>query len=165
MHRRRREADLGAVVLFEMGGEFAVSRLDALEAFEKIDVEEGAAELAVGDPLEAHILLGAHDLANARVLDSVQFGGGQMAGGEALARLAQPLGAKKAADVVGAKRRRHGSSQKSRAKVALRRWSHVGRGLGNRPSSPATKGARALHRRAAKKAFRSSAASLSRKPP
>ena len=68
-------------------------------------MKEGAAKLAVGDPLQAHILLRAHDLADALVLDCVQFGGGEAAGGEKLARLPQPLRAKKAADMVGAKRR------------------------------------------------------------
>ena len=73
--------------LLKVRGEFAVSRLDALEALEKIDVKEGAAKLAVGDPLQAHILLRAHDVADALVLDRVQLGGGKAAGGETLARL------------------------------------------------------------------------------
>ena len=49
MHRRRLEADLRAVALAEGRDEFAVVRLDALEALEEIDMEIGAAELAVGD--------------------------------------------------------------------------------------------------------------------
>ena len=59
MHRRRLEADFGAVVLAEFGDELAVMGLDAGKLFEKIDVEIGAAEFAVGDPLEADVLLRA----------------------------------------------------------------------------------------------------------
>ena len=68
-------------------------------------MEEGAAKLAVGDSLQAHILLGAHDFANASVLDCVQLGGGKAAGGETLARLPQPFRTKETPDMVGAKRR------------------------------------------------------------
>ena len=46
-----------------------------------------------------------HDLADAFVLDRVQVGRREAAGGEALTRVSQSLGAKKAADVVGAERR------------------------------------------------------------
>ena len=105
MHRRRLEPDLGAVVLAELRDEFAVMRLDALEALEEIDVKVGAAELAVGHSLQAHVLLRMHDLADAFVLDRVQVGRREPARGEALTRVSQSLGAKKAADVVGAERR------------------------------------------------------------
>ena len=105
MHRRRLEPDLGAVVLAELGDEFAVMGLDAFEPLEEIDVKEGAAELAVGDPLQAHVLLGVHDFADALVLDRVQVGRREAARGETLARFPEPLRAKKAADVVGAERR------------------------------------------------------------
>ena len=57
MHGRRLEADLGAVVLAEFGDELAVMRLDAVELLEEVDVEIGAAEFAVGDPLQADLLL------------------------------------------------------------------------------------------------------------
>ena len=74
-------------------------------------MEEGASKLAVGNPLQAHILLGADHFADARVLDCMQLGGGEAAGGEKLTRFPQALGAKKTPDMVGAKRRtRHGSS-------------------------------------------------------
>ena len=105
MHRRRLEPDLGAVVLAELRDEFAVMGLHALEALEEIDVKVGAAELAVGDPLQADVLLSMHDLADAFVLDRVQVGRREPARGEALTRFSQSLGAKKAADVVGAERR------------------------------------------------------------
>ena len=105
MHGRRLEPDLGAVVLAELGDEFAVMGLDAFEPLEEIDVKEGAAELAVGDALQAHVLLGVHDFADAFVLDRVQVGRREAARGETLARFPEPLRAKKAADVVGAERR------------------------------------------------------------
>ena len=93
------------------GDELAVTGLDPLETLEEIDVKIGAAELAVGDSLQAHALLGVDDFANALVLDRVQLLRCEMAGGEALARCSQPLRAQKAADMIGAKRRTgHGSS-------------------------------------------------------
>ena len=172
----------------KLRGEFAVMGLDALEALEKIDVKEGAAKLAVGDPLQAHILLGAHDFADARVLDCVQLGGGEAAGGETLTRFPQPLRAKETPDMVGAKRRTgHGSLP--RAFLGGLIMCHDGLGVGNRaPSLPRREGrpkgrmrAAALsphrqplvpegrgplaHRLAAKNARSIAAASLSRKPP
>ena len=127
--------DLRAVVLPKVRGEFPVSRLDALEALEKIDVKEGAAKLAVGDPLQAHILLGAHDFANARVLDCVQLGGGEAAGGETLARFPQPLGAKETPDMVGAKRRT-GHGLLPRAFLSALIMCHDGLRVGNRTLAP-----------------------------
>ena len=94
-----------AVVLAEGGDEFAVMGLDAFQALEEIDVKKGAAELAVGDPLQAHVLLRAHDLADALVLDRVKIARRQSAAGEPLARLSQTLGPKITADMVGAERR------------------------------------------------------------
>ena len=67
-------------------------------------MEEGAAKLAVGDPVQAHVLLGAHDFADARVFDGVQLVGGEAASGEAFTRFPQPLGAKETPNMVGAKR-------------------------------------------------------------
>ena len=105
VHRRRLEADLAAVVLAELGDELAVVGLDAVEPLEEIDVEIRAAELAVGDPLEADVLLRAHDLADARVLDCAQCLGRQGLGERLLARRPQAFGPEKAADMVGAERR------------------------------------------------------------
>ena len=48
------------------------SDLDAVELLEEVDAEEGAAELAVGDALEADLLLAAHHVADRRVLDHAQ---------------------------------------------------------------------------------------------
>ena len=69
VHGRRLEADLGAVVAPEGRGEAALDHLDAVELLEEVDVEEGAPELAVGDALEADLLLAAHHLADGVVLD------------------------------------------------------------------------------------------------
>src|SRR3546814_19670755 len=57
VHGRRAKADLAAVVPAEGGGELAVSDGDAVEALPDIDMEEGAAEPAVGDALEPALLL------------------------------------------------------------------------------------------------------------
>ena len=65
-------------------------------------MEIGAAEFAVGDALQAHVLLALDDLADALVLDGAQLGGGERPGEELLARLAQPLRPQEAADVIGA---------------------------------------------------------------
>src|SRR3546814_3820423 len=67
VHGRRAKADLAAVVPAEGGGEFAVSDGDAVEALQEIDMEEGAAELAVGDALEPDVLLALRHLADAVV--------------------------------------------------------------------------------------------------
>ena len=136
MHGRRLEPDLGAVVLAELGDEFAVMGLDALEPLEEIDVKEGAAELAVGDPLQAHVLLGVHDLADAFVLDRVQVGRREAARGETLARFPEPLRAKKAADVVGAERRTGHGLLPQRQMIAFAQWSHAARRSWQPPVAP-----------------------------
>ena len=74
--------------------------LDAAELLEEVDVEVGAAELAVGDALEAHVLLELHDLGDRLVFDLAQLLGRDLALGLLLARLQQVLGAQEAADVV-----------------------------------------------------------------
>ena len=105
MHRRRLEADLGPVVFAEGRDEFAVMGLDAFQALEEIDMKKGAAEFPVGDPLEPHVLLRAHDLADALVLDRVKLFRRESAAGEPFARLPQTLGPKITSDMVGAERR------------------------------------------------------------
>ena len=107
MHGRRLEADLRAVVLAERGGELAVAHLDAVELLQEIDMEIGAAELAVGDPLEADLLLPPDHLADALVLDGAQRRRVDLVGEELLPRLAQGGGTQEAADVIGAERRGH----------------------------------------------------------
>src|SRR3546814_12337049 len=96
------KADLAAVVPAEGGGELAVSDGDAVEALQEIDMEEGAAELAVGDALEPDVLLALRHLADAVVLDPAQGLAGDLARRVLLARLDEAPGPQKAAHVVGA---------------------------------------------------------------
>ena len=103
MHGRRLEADLAAVVLAEFGGKFAIGNGDARQLLEKVDMKIGAAELAVGNALEADILLRAHDFANAFVLDRAQRSRLDLAGEKGFARVGQAPRTQVAADVVGAK--------------------------------------------------------------
>ena len=49
VHRRRLEADLGAVIAAKGRRKAALLDVDAFELLEKVDVEVGASELAVGD--------------------------------------------------------------------------------------------------------------------
>src|SRR5690606_18882268 len=78
---------------------------DALELFQEIDVEEGAALLAVGHGLQAAVLLNLHDVANALVLDGAQRGAVDTFLREVLAGLLEGGGAQQAAHVVGAEGR------------------------------------------------------------
>ena len=176
VHRRRLEPDLGAVVLAELRDEFAVMRLHALEALQEIDVKVGAAELAVGDPLQADVLLSVHDLADAFVLDRVQVGRREPAGGEALARcLAVARGEE------SCRRGRRGTADRTwspplragdnrlRPMLSRRRtfWQprlRPSRGLATRVVARSA-GDDRPHRRAAKNVRSIAAASLSRTPP
>ena len=76
---RRPETDLAAIVAPERRGEAALADLDAVQLLEEVDVEEGAPELAVGDALEAHLLLAARHVTDRRVLDRAQGFGGDLA--------------------------------------------------------------------------------------
>jgi hypothetical protein len=67
-------------------------------------VEVGAPVLAVGDALQAEILLEADDVADRAVLDLAQLRARDLALALALARVEQLLGAQEAADVIGAER-------------------------------------------------------------
>src|SRR5271165_292689 len=125
MHRRRLEPDLRAIVLAERGDEFTVVGFDALEALEEIDVEIGAAEFTVGDPLQTHVLLRAHDLANAFVLDCVHVRRRKPTSGEPLARFPKALGAKITADVIGAKRRTRHEAPPFERSDSETAWSHA----------------------------------------
>src|SRR4029079_9154289 len=80
--------------------------LDPVEPPEKVQVPPGAAELAVGDRLQADLLLLLDDRANLAVFDLLEFGARDLAVGAALARLLQCRRAQQAADMVGAERRR-----------------------------------------------------------
>jgi hypothetical protein len=78
---------------------------DAAELVDEVHVPRRAAVLAVGGRLQADLLLHGHGVADGVVLDLAQPVGVQGAGGEALPRLEQGLGAEQAPDVVGAERR------------------------------------------------------------
>ena len=67
-------------------------------------MEVGAAELAVGDALQADVFLELDDLGDRVVLDGAQLLRADAAGGALGARVEQALRAQEAADVVGAKR-------------------------------------------------------------
>ena len=97
-HHRRRQL-LAAVGLDD--GHRDVG-LDAAQLVEEIDVEVGAAELAVGDALQADVFLEPDDLGDRVVLDGAQLPRRDLALGLPLARLEQAPGAEEAADVVGA---------------------------------------------------------------
>ena len=105
-HGRRLEADLGAVVAPEARGEAALADLDAIELLEKVDVEEGAPELAVGDAAQADLLLAADHVADRRVLDRAQRLGVDLAAARRARASSRRLRPQQAADVVGPERRR-----------------------------------------------------------
>ena len=104
LHHRRREVDVAGRAV-EAHRDAALG-LDALELRQEVDVEIGAAELAVGDAAQAQVLLELDDAADRVVLHAAQRRGVDGAGLVLLARIEQRLGAQEAADVVGAKRRR-----------------------------------------------------------
>jgi hypothetical protein len=95
-HRGRRQF-LGAVGLAD--GDRNVG-LHAAELVEEVDVEIGAAELAVGDAFQADVFLEADDLGDGLVFDRAQLLGRDLALGLLLARFEQVLGAQETADVV-----------------------------------------------------------------
>ena len=79
--------------------------LDAVEAPEEIEMPPGAAELAVGDRLQADLLLLLDDALDLAVLDRLERGGVDLALGALRARLLQRGRTQQAADMVGAERR------------------------------------------------------------
>src|SRR5258708_38805961 len=78
-HDRPRAADLagdarhGRHVLGVEGHAGGSDELDAVELLEKIEMPEIAPELAVGDRLQADLLLALHGARDAAVLDFLQF--------------------------------------------------------------------------------------------
>jgi hypothetical protein len=74
--------------------------LDATELLEEVDVEVGAAELAVGDALQAHVFLELHDLGDGLVFHLAQLLGRDLALGLLGAGFEQVLRAQEAADMV-----------------------------------------------------------------
>ena len=93
----RRGQFLGAVRLPDRDRDVG---LDAAELLEEVDVEIGAAELAVGDALEADVLLELHDLGDRLVFDLAQLLGRDVAARLLGAGFEQVLRAQEAADVV-----------------------------------------------------------------
>ena len=100
----RSHADLVAAGRMKTGSDSA-SHFDAFDLLQKVDVEIGAAVLAVGDALQPQILLEPDDGANRAVFDCAQIRFGDGALLMLFARLQQFLRTQKAADVVRAERR------------------------------------------------------------
>ena len=73
---------------------------DAAELLQKINVEIGSSEFAIGDALQAHVFLKLDDLTNGLVFHRAQLLGRDLAFGFLCTRLQQVLGAKKAAHMV-----------------------------------------------------------------
>ena len=101
-HHRRCEVDV-ALRAVKADGDAALG-LDAFELLQEIDVEVGAPEFAVGDALEAEILLEADDVSDGGVFDGAQPHAIDLAALEAVARLQELRRSQEAADVIGAKR-------------------------------------------------------------
>ena len=100
---RRREIDF-ALGGMELGADAAVHR-DAFELLEEVDVEIGAAVLAVGDRAQADVLLKLHRFRDGAILDRAQRGGVDLAAGLALARIEQVF-----RDAAGCRRGRRGTA-------------------------------------------------------
>ena len=79
--------------------------LDAVEAPEEIEMPPRAAELAVGDRLQADVLLLLDDALDLAVFDRLQRRRRDLALGALRARLMERGGTQQAADMVGAERR------------------------------------------------------------
>ncbi len=82
-------------------------QVDAVEAVDEVDVPPVAAELAVGDRLDADRLLQRDHVADAAVLHRFQLGLADLALSCLRPRLVQLLRAQQAADMVGTERRFH----------------------------------------------------------
>ena len=80
-------------------------QFDAVEMAEEIVVPPRAPELAVGHRLQADRFLPGHELADLGILDRLQPGRRDLAGGAFGARLLDRRAAQQASDLVGAERR------------------------------------------------------------
>ena len=76
----------------------------AVEAPEEIEMPPRAAELAVGDGMEADVLLLLDDALDLAVFDLLQLRGADLALGALGPRVMDRLGTQQAADMVGAER-------------------------------------------------------------
>ncbi len=109
VHHRRREVDVAGVAV-EADGDAALG-LHAVQLLEEVDVEVGAAELAVGDAVRGPDLPGSGRCRESpRPRPRAARPAPDRAGLERLARVEQRLRAQETADVVGAKRRRGANS-------------------------------------------------------
>jgi hypothetical protein len=77
---------------------------DPFKPLEEVHVEESAAELPIGDPLEADRFLSLHDLADRLVLDATEVVLTDLIFLESIARVFQVFRPEEAADMVGAER-------------------------------------------------------------
>ncbi len=93
---------------------------DAADLVEKVHVPRPAPILAVGDSMQANVFLHLNDLADGFVLDAAQFGGGNAAAFEILARLQHFFRAQQASDVIRTKRRPDSISPSSHWSLAIR---------------------------------------------
>jgi len=101
--RRRREFERAGLVL-ELDVEEPVGLGDPADLVQKIHVPRGAAELAVGDPLEAELGLHIGGPADAIILDPAQRLGGDPALLMLGPRRQQRRRPQQAADMIGAER-------------------------------------------------------------
>src|SRR5262249_51534778 len=83
----------------------ATACFHTLQLFQKIDVEKGSPEFAVGDAVQAQVFLKAHDFTDRMVLDRAQLLLRDGTAAEPNACLQQVARAQETADVIGAKGR------------------------------------------------------------
>jgi hypothetical protein len=89
----------------ELHREVSWRLLHAAKGVDEVHVPRRPAELTVGGRLQAHLLLHPDRLDDLLILHRPEFGGGDRADREILARLEQPLRPQQAAHVVGPERR------------------------------------------------------------
>ncbi len=101
-HTGRSEVDVAALRV-ELGGDAATDR-HPLQPFEEVDVEEGAAELAISHRAQSCGLLLGDDLADRLVFDQAERGEVDLVLEEPIACVLEPLRPQPAPDMIGAKR-------------------------------------------------------------
>lgn len=101
----------GQAVRCDVGRRDIALRLDAVEVDAEVDVEVGAAELAIRHGAEAIFNLALHDSRNVLVLNLAELFGGDLASGSFVTRGQNNLGTQKGPDLVcpvDTLRKRHG---------------------------------------------------------
>ena len=101
-HHGRGEIDIATFAVKADGN--AALDLDAFQLLEEVDMEIGAAELAVGNALEPEIFLESDDIANRLVFDHSLRVAIDLCALVPIARVEQSFGSKEAADVIGTER-------------------------------------------------------------